>query len=83
MGYIYENKLEKILFSHDIPLSLQLLLSGKTHNHIFFQPETLYNRASGFFFQKASPPNQIMMALVVVNFPFPQGWRTHLSSDFP
>ena len=33
-----------------------LLLSGKTQKDILILPEALYNKTSGVYFQKASPP---------------------------
>ena len=45
-------------FHSFIPL---LLLSGKLQNGRKIHPEALWYRTSGFLFQKADPPNQIMM----------------------
>ena len=45
-----------IVYSYGVKLLLCcLLLSGKLQNGRKIQPEALYNRTSGFLFQKASP----------------------------
>ncbi len=49
----------------------------------FSSPKAFIIDLRASIFKKQAPPNQIMMAPVVVNFPFPQEWRTHLSSDSP
>lgn len=62
---------------------LYILLSGKTRNHIIILFEALYNQTSIFLFLKASPPNQIVLVLVVL---FVALWQVYLPMfclDFP